>query len=394
MAGARERNERLFLAGGVVRDLLLGRAVRDVDLVVEGDAVALARRVAPRLGARVRPHERFGTATLELPDGRHLDVAATRRETYERPGALPQVRTGAPVEEDLARRDFTINAIALELGSRARVLDPFGGREDLRRGLVRALHERSFLDDPTRAFRAVRYAHRLGFRLAPATRRWMTAALAAGALDRISTDRLRRELALLLGEGDAAGAVAMMEALGLAAAIHPGLGRRPGAARRVRQAERLAARSAAAPTWLCYLLAWMGRASEEEAAALATRLGLTGADARRVGRWPKVAASFPEGIGERARSEWRRASNGLSADELVAAAAALAPAQGRALLRAVEGLPARLPVGGRDLVAAGVKPGPAIGRALERTRAALEDGRISAQEAIAYAISAAKEEGA
>src|SRR5215471_8285090 len=129
---AREGGERLFLAGGVVRDLLLGREVRDVDLVVEGDALAFARRLAERLGAMLRTHERFATATLERRGGHRLDVAATRRERYVRSGALPDVMPGVPIEQDLGRRDFSINALALELARRPRLLDPFAGRDDLR----------------------------------------------------------------------------------------------------------------------------------------------------------------------------------------------------------------------------------------------------------------------
>ena len=206
---ARDRGERVHLVGGAVRDLLLRRPVRDLDLVLEGDASQFAAALASRLAAKaVVVHARFGTATLELPDGVRLDVAATRRESYAYPGALPTVSLGASLEEDLARRDFTIHAIALELSSRRRSLrDPFGGRADLARRRLRFLHPASPTDDPTRAFRAVRYANRLGFSLAPEARREVAAALAIGAFDAVSGDRLRRELELLLAEPRRAQAV-------------------------------------------------------------------------------------------------------------------------------------------------------------------------------------------
>jgi tRNA nucleotidyltransferase (CCA-adding enzyme) len=392
-AVAAKRSERLFLAGGVVRDLLLGRPIRDVDLVVEGDALAFARELALRLGARTRVHARFGTATLGLPSGGNLDVAASRCERYERPGALPDVDPGAPIEADLGRRDFAINALALELGPRPRVLDPFAGREDLKRGVVRALHEGSFRDDPTRALRAVRYANRLGFRLEPATRRSIVAAMEEGALDLISADRLRRELRLLLEEPERARALGILQGLTIDAAIHPRLGRRPGAIARLRRAEAWADRFPGAKTWVCYLLSWMGEATEEEVRGVADRLGVSGPERRRLLEWPDTVALFPAGIARQAPSERRNAARNLSPDELVALSCRLGTADARALRDAAPGSPgAGLSIRGSDLVSAGVAPGPSIGRALDRTRAALEDGRIAPAEQLAFALRAARRE--
>jgi len=393
---ARERNERLFLAGGVVRDLLLGRPVRDVDLVVEGDAPAFARRLAARLAATARVHARFSTATLALPDGETLDVAATRRETYARPGALPDVAAGAPIEDDLARRDFTINALALEVGSKTRLLDPLGGRDDLARGLVRALHEASFRDDPTRALRAVRYANRLGFRLEPATRRWIADSTKAGALDRISADRLRRELRLILEEPRRSTAVRCLQKMGIAAAIHPALGR-PAAPARLRRTEALVARTGSAASWRCYLFAWMADASAVEAAGVAQRLGMSGAQQRRLLAWPGDVARLPAGLAGRARSEVRRAARDLRLDEILAIASGLGAADARALLAAAPGSRGpRLSIRGGDLLAAGVPAGPALGRALQLTLAALEDGRVdpSPSAELAFALRAARQENA
>ncbi|PYQ35513.1 MAG: hypothetical protein DMF55_07300 [Acidobacteria bacterium] len=141
---ALETGTTLYLVGGAVRDLLLGRAITDLDLVVEADAVVFARRLAHDLHAAVETHRRFGTAVLRLPEGERLDVATARAEDYETPGALPRVRAGS-IDDDLARRDFTVNAMAMRIGrsNRPDFLDPFGGRRDLRARLVRALHPRS-----------------------------------------------------------------------------------------------------------------------------------------------------------------------------------------------------------------------------------------------------------
>jgi len=183
----------VYLVGGAVRDELLGRTPRELDFVVEGDAIAVARRAAQRLGAELTVHERFGTATVRTPTDA-FDLASARTETYERPGALPTVHLGATIEQDLGRRDFTINAIARSLDGRE-VAWP-GAHDDLRAGILRVLHERSFVDDPTRMLRLVRYAHRLGF--APDER---TAALFdLGLLATVSQERIDREIRLLLAE--------------------------------------------------------------------------------------------------------------------------------------------------------------------------------------------------
>src|SRR5437764_5363389 len=158
-----------YLVGGTVRDLLAGRPPRfDFDLAVVGDGETYARQLAERLGGRVTAHDRFGTATVHYWQHSHVDVATSRTESYPAPGALPEVAPARSIEEDLRRRDFTINAIAVVLPG-GELVDPFRGREHLADELVRVLHERSFEDDPTRLFRAARYEARLRFRMDPKT---------------------------------------------------------------------------------------------------------------------------------------------------------------------------------------------------------------------------------
>jgi len=189
---------------------------RELDLVVEGDAVAVARRAAERLGGDVVVHDRFGTATVRSPAAT-FDVVTARTEIYERPGALPDVRPGASIEEDLARRDFTVNAIALRLAGGAIVEWP-GARADLAAGVLRVLHERSFEDDPTRLLRMARYAARLGFEPDPET----DELAATATVQTVSGGRLGSELRLLLREPQPAALVAL-ERHGLGrAVVHPG----------------------------------------------------------------------------------------------------------------------------------------------------------------------------
>src|SRR3990172_6396631 len=195
---AASRGQSLYLVGGVVRDLLLKRTNLDLDLVVRGDAINLAKKLASIAPAKLTIHPRFRTATLTWDKWR-VDLATCRSEHYDRPGALPTVHPG-PIDLDLFRRDFTINAMAIELvPSRwGEVLDFYGGREDLERGLLRVLHEDSFIDDATRIWRGLRYEQRLNFKLEPKTLRLLKRD--TPMLETISGDRIRHELELILEE--------------------------------------------------------------------------------------------------------------------------------------------------------------------------------------------------
>jgi tRNA nucleotidyltransferase (CCA-adding enzyme) len=194
---------KAFLVGGLIRDLYLGKDNMDVDLVIEGDGIEFARIFAQRYRAELRFYERFGTATLTFPAGFKIDVATARVETYDRPAALPRVRPGR-IEDDLYRRDFTINAMAIALSpiTFGAIMDPFGGRADLKEKKIRVLHDRSFIDDPTRIFRALRFEGRLGFRMDESTQKLMQDALASGMLDRLEDYRITTELTLILQEED------------------------------------------------------------------------------------------------------------------------------------------------------------------------------------------------
>ena len=365
----------VYVAGGAVRDHLLRRAVRDVDLVVEGNGVQFARRLARRLSAPVQEHPRFATATLRFRDGGSLDVATARAETYRHPGALPDVRP-ASITEDLARRDFTVNAMAVRIAPGApRLLDPHGGRSDLKAGMIRMLHPGSPRDDPTRSFRAVLYANRLGFRIERRTRRWIADAARDGGVDRISGDRLRRELSRLLSEPRRAAAVSQLSRLGLARAVHPRLSLGPRTRARLLRAERLNAKSPSGVTWFAYLLVWCAEVTDSEATAVSARLNLPRAQARALRRWPSLlarsAASDP-------------LPSKLSADESLALEGALARRRTAGLLPLVS-------VRGRDLVQAGIPSGPAIGRALAAARSARRLGRIGPEEELSFALAAARE---
>jgi tRNA nucleotidyltransferase (CCA-adding enzyme) len=212
----------VYLVGGSVRDILLGEPNFDVDVVVEGDAITLANRLAEKLDGRVRAHRTFGTAVvLYGADGR-VDVVTARSESYHAPAVLPVVELGT-IDEDLHRRDFTINAMAVSLkgDGLGELVDPFGGRDDLEAGRIRVLHERSFIDDPTRILRAIRYEDRYGFRMDDDTARLARACIATGHVGDLSGARLRDELIALLEEGDVSHAIPRLAELGAEKEIHP-----------------------------------------------------------------------------------------------------------------------------------------------------------------------------
>ncbi len=232
------RGVSVYLVGGPVRDLVLGRASADIDLTVAGDALGYAEALAAHLGTRVTIHPRFGTATLILPDGLRLDVATARREHYARPAALPQVVPGT-IRDDLLRRDFTINAMAVRLvPRRGQLLDPFGGLKDLQRRVLRALYEHSYRDDPTRIFRGARYAARYRLRFSPRDRRLIRSILSEKVLQRLSGDRLFHELELLLEEPRAEAALKILQGLGILRVLDPALAVGPGVVARMKRIRR------------------------------------------------------------------------------------------------------------------------------------------------------------
>ncbi|MDQ6777569.1 MAG: hypothetical protein M3071_15445 [Actinomycetota bacterium] len=368
----------VYLVGGAVRDLLLSEGgdpdplgAGDLDLVAEGDVAALAAR----LGGRHRVHERFGTASVIL-DGRGYDFAMARREAYAEPGALPDV-SPATLRDDLLRRDFTVNAIAVTLGG------PQAGEltaapralEDVSARRLRVLHDHSFVDDPTRLIRLARYASRLGFAVESGTLALARAAVARGALSTVSGARIGAELRLLAREDDPAAGIAALAELGVGRAIHPRFGiadmeraRRalallPGDGRRDVVAIALAAAD--------FSRAELTLLLDELAFDAETRDGIVAA--------MSGAEQVAEALGIARRPSEIAAAVGRGSVELVALAGSLGPEeQAREWL---EGLRlVHLEIDGEDLIAAGVPEGPAVGQGLRAALEAKLDGRVSGRE--------------
>lgn len=364
-AAAAACGERLYLAGGSVRDLLLERAAFDIDLALEGDAVALARRLAMEENAAVTVHPAFGTATIQWGDY-SLDFATARQESYAHPGALPAVRPGS-LAQDLLRRDFTINAMAISLNQAdfGAFSDPCGGRRDLEGKLVRVLHERSFEDDPTRMWRAVRYAQRLNFSLEASTLGWLMRDIAG--LDALSGERLRYELECVFVEDMPETILTRAGELGVLARLHPGLQADAWLDERFRLARRHDAPDT--PLTNLYLCLLVYRLEYSAAAPLAGKLSLNkaGMSALRDLRMLKNRLGELSRPGRRP-SEVYDLLHGLSPVALRAAAiAAENPLVSRAIELYLDSLRhVRPEVNGRDILKTGVPPGPPVGKALRK----------------------------
>jgi tRNA nucleotidyltransferase/poly(A) polymerase len=363
-----------YLVGGPVRDLIIGRTVIDLDYTLEEDASTLARAVARRVEGRVRSFPQFLTYKITangLPD---IDIATARRERYRAPGALPTVTAGK-LRDDLLRRDFSINAIAYDvLGGQLH--DPTGGLDDLRTGVIRVLHDTSFVDDPTRIFRAIRLATRLGFTFDPHTNALMEAALAAGALLFVSKERLWRELFFAFDEDDAPEVVLTLWNIGVLDFM---FGPRPIDPSRLDRAQKQLEKNPTLDREVLFTAALLnGNASPVDLEGS----GFSQKRARNViqiaNELPRFADALAEAKNERQRLRvLRHASH-----EMLSVLASTLPKESRTVARYAEYQQFKLPLRGTDLE---VPLGPHIARALERTREAVFTGEIDPAQARSFA---------
>lgn len=376
---AREKGCHPYLVGGPVRDILLGRRAIDVDLTLEQDASTLARALAKRLEGRVRSFPQFLTYKVTAPEFPEIDLATARKERYRKPGSLPAVTAGR-LKDDLIRRDFSINAIALDLLD-GNMHDPTGGEKDIEARVVRVLHDRSFLDDPTRIFRASRLAARLGFAIEPHTEELMQAAIEADSLSTVSKERIWRELFLAMDEEEAPAILADLSRRGALLAL---FGRRGNGDL---QARLESIREQLYPELDRYVL-YTGTLLRGDASPIDFEgSGFTQKRARSVvqiaNELPRVLESLATAGEDRERFRIYRSVT----PELLALIAAERPDERAGLQRFVEYENFRLPLRGNDLEVPG---GPHIARALEETREAVFSGEIPPEQARSYAKAVAK----
>ncbi len=385
------RGWKVYSVGGSVRDLLLGSGENfDLDILVEEHGLEFARQFAREAGGHCKLYRRFATAMVIMPGGRRIDVTTTRGEVYPRPGALPEVVPGS-LEEDLRRRDFTINALAFPLNADrfGRLIDLLGGAADLRAGVIRVLHEDSFRDDPTRIFRAVRFRQRLGFTIEPRTEELIRTAVDLRLFEKVSPERLRHELELIFAEPDPPGAVETMARYDQLRFIHPRLSL-PEDARSF--LERLAGclawfgrsfpREEISP-WRVYFGALIYRLSPPDLEETAARFNLSRrfAGQLRSAREDEAALGGEFSSAETPPSRVYRRLQGISPEVLLILMARSLPAAAEHFRRFLtEYRRVAGKVSGRDLEALGLSPGPAYRGILEELLSARLDGRVRSRE--------------
>jgi len=380
-----------YVVGGIVRDLLRGAGNLDVDLVIEGDGIAFARALAEETGGSVKGHKRFGTAIVTMQDGVKVDIASARKEFYPGPAALPTVKPGS-IQEDLARRDFTINTLAISLNGRrfGELIDFYGGQRDLKDKAICVLHRLSFAEDPTRVFRAIRFAQRFGFQLGNETLALIKGAVKMDLFHRLSGQRLLNELTLLLSEPEPRHAVAHLAELGLLRFIHPGLKWSPRLETLLKAVEdgvqwyRVLCRDRKLDAWLVYFMALMEVLPPRAVSETVKRLRMPARDAERIKAGHAATNAVLRRLAKRPPpkpSDTCHALDGL-ADETVLLLVAKAKSgsvkrQVSAYFTAYQRTKPSLT--GADLRALGLKPGPLYKRILGRLLDARLDGDVNSE---------------
>jgi tRNA nucleotidyltransferase (CCA-adding enzyme) len=381
VAAVSEPFEGVYLVGGTVRDILLGERSFDVDIAVEGDAIALAQALADVLGGRVRPHEKFGTAVVIYGEGERIDVVTARTEFYDAPAALPTVEH-ASIREDLFRRDFTINAMAVSLkgADLGRLVDPFSGRRDLEAKTIRVLHNLSFIDDPTRIFRAIRYENRYGFRMDDHTLRLARGTIEMGLVGDLSSARLRDELVALLEEGDVEHSILRLGELGADRAIHPHLTADEEAVELLRRLTELRDRyGLAIPSWRLGLAVLARPLPPDEAYEWLQRLKVRRREAEAIAAAVTVGPRLVERLQDDAQPADVVALADPYAPDAPLFALALADLPPlHAYFERLRGV--RLEVSGADLAALGLAESPRVGEVLAELRRRKLNGELDGRD--------------
>jgi tRNA nucleotidyltransferase (CCA-adding enzyme) len=376
---AAKQGQKLYLVGGAVRDLLLGQANFDLDLVVEGDAINLAQQLTRLKPGKITTHPQFGTAKLQWGKW-SVDLATARSETYAKPGALPSVEPSS-IDSDLFRRDFTINAMAIYLtpDHYGELIDLHGGRDDLEHGLIRILHKKSFADDATRIWRGLRYEQRLDFQLEKHTLKLLKQNIPM--LDTISGDRIRYELECIFKEKSPEKILRQAGELGVLAKLHPSLKGDGWLAGRFKQARQLS--SPDLPTVGLYLALLAYPLTNEENKQLISRLRLTKSEAQTL----RDTNSLKDKLGsladpELAPSRIYSLLHSYSAPAIIANESASDSLTTRRHLQLfLDKLRYVKPIlTGNDLLKMGIAPGPYLKEVLQLLHEARLDGKVATRK--------------
>ena len=389
---AEKRGFQVYVVGGFVRDLLLRRPNLDLDFVVEGDGIIFARDFARLYDARVRAHRKFRTAVVIFPDGFKVDVATARWEYYEYPAAMPTVSLSS-VKLDLFRRDFTVNTLAIKLNPRkfGLLVDFFGGQRDLKDRTIRVLHSLSFVDDPTRIFRAIRFEQRYGFTMGKHTLKLIQNAVRLNIFARLSGTRLLNELMLMLEEPDPRPALERLEELGILKLLGPGLGLTATVRKNLDRTYDVLAwydllfRPEKPERWIVYLLALLEGLKHAKISKLMDRLGLTGSRRDIFLKEKNNARKTLEILSRRTSIKKSEAYWLLNALKLEILLHILSIAENEKARHAISQYISELQdvkpaLTGDDLKDMGFKPGPVFKTILQRLLETRLDGEISDRE--------------
>ena len=374
-----DNGQRLYLVGGVVRDLLLGKANFDLDLVVEGDAIRLAEQLAGAKPGKITTYPQFNTAKIQW-DKWSVDLATARSESYSSPGALPTVKTSC-IDNDLFRRDFTINAMAIHLSPDryGELIDLYRGREDLEHKLVRVLHEESFRDDATRIWRGLRYEQRLDLQLERGTLKLLKRDIAM--LDTISGDRIRYELECIFKEAEPEKVFRRAGELKVLPKLHPQLKGDGWLAEKFKAARRQA--HPGSPPFALYLALLTYRLSSEESEQLSSSLRLARIEAEVLRDTASLKAEVKTlALPELSRSHLYRLLHGYSQTAIsanaLASESAIAQQHMAIFLHELRNI--RPVLTGDDLKKMGIAQGPRIKEILQRLHEARLDGKVTSKQ--------------
>ena len=390
---AGEKGYSAYLVGGMVRDILLGEENLDIDIAVEGEGIVFAEELAGRLSGRVQGKTRFGTAVVTFPGRIKIDIATTRSEYYEHPAALPEVRRSSSLRDDQFRRDFTINAMSIRLnpGKFGDLIDFFGGEKDLKEGVIRALHEESFLDDPTRIFRAVRFAERYGFKIEKHSESLIKKAVESAMFDELTIERLRDELVLIFSEKKPIKAIGKMAKLHELKFIHPRIKFNNNLRKLVEEVGKTLAwfkdsfpgEKITAP-WLIYFAALLDELTLKEISTTCRRFHLSRKNEERIVRGKKGVTKKMKALSKKEQLKPSRIYRQLEDLPLESLLLLMAKAKEESreritfYLRELRSVKPKM--NGHELQKLGLEPGPRFAKILKKLLYARLDGRLRTKE--------------
>ncbi len=388
----------VYLVGGMVRDLILNEENIDIDLVVEGNGIAYAEKLALAFKGKVKSHKKFQTAVVILTEGLKIDIASSRMEYYDHPAALPTVERGM-IRQDLYRRDFTINTLAIKINKKeyGTLVDYFGGRKDLREGKIRVIHGLSFVEDPTRAYRAVRFANRLGFEIAKETKTLIRTAIKKGIFERLTGRRISKELILIFEDDHPVKTVKMLESYGLLEFIHPQIKLTQAKLSLLYRIEevlswyRLLYRSDQPENYLVYFMGLIDSLEEKARMEMGQRLALKKKDRDLLENYPKKIHQTVSSLQKKEKiknSDIYFQVKDLPLEVILFLIAKIKNVELKKLLTSflLQFRNITLEIKGKDLKALGLKPGPEFSEIFRTILSAKVDGKVkNKREEIAMA---------